>query len=193
MTKKQIIALQERVGTVPDGFWGPKSDAACKRHLRALMPSPNLWPSASQAALRRFYGEPGTKTFTPPGIISIDAPSWLRLYDNSNERVRKIRCHEKVAESLLRALESAYAAAPEFARRYFGVYNGRPMRGGSLPSMHAYGAAIDLSANTNGNKTHWPTRADMPIEVMEAFAREGWTAAGAFWGRDAMHFQGTRP
>jgi hypothetical protein len=32
----------------------------------------------------------------------------------------------------------------------------------------------------------------MPLEIMEAFAREGWLAAGAFWGRDAMHFQATR-
>jgi hypothetical protein len=32
----------------------------------------------------------------------------------------------------------------------------------------------------------------MPIQVMEEFAKEGWLAAGAFWGRDAMHFQATR-
>jgi hypothetical protein len=34
--------------------------------------------------------------------------------------------------------------------------------------------------------------ADMPIEVMEAFARQGFKPAGAFWGRDAMHMEGTR-
>jgi hypothetical protein len=27
---------------------------------------------------------------------------------------------------------------------------------------------------------------------MEEFAKEGWLAAGAFWGRDAMHFQATQ-
>jgi hypothetical protein len=32
----------------------------------------------------------------------------------------------------------------------------------------------------------------MPIEVMEEFAKEGWLPAGAFWSRDAMHFQATR-
>ena len=66
------------------------------------------------------------------------------------------------------------------------------MRGGSLPSLHARGAAIDLDPGTNGLHTPWPTRATMPLEVMECFAREGWLAAGAFWGRDAMHFQATR-
>jgi hypothetical protein len=27
---------------------------------------------------------------------------------------------------------------------------------------------------------------------MEAFARVGWLAAGAFWNRDAMHYETTR-
>ena len=33
MTKAQIIALQERIGTKPDGLWGDVSTAACQRHL----------------------------------------------------------------------------------------------------------------------------------------------------------------
>jgi hypothetical protein len=45
---------------------------------------------------------------------------------------------------------------------------------------------------TNGNHAHWPLTADMPLVVMEEFAREGWLSAGAFWGRDAMHFQATQ-
>jgi hypothetical protein len=32
----------------------------------------------------------------------------------------------------------------------------------------------------------------MPLAVMEEFSREGWLAAGAFWNRDAMHFQATQ-
>ncbi len=38
MTRAQIQAMQDRIGTTPDGFWGPKSIAACQKHLRALMP-----------------------------------------------------------------------------------------------------------------------------------------------------------
>ena len=66
------------------------------------------------------------------------------------------------------------------------------MRGGSLPSLHARGAAVDLDPDHNGNGTSWPTRAIMPLEVMEEFAKEGWLAAGAFWGRDSMHMQATQ-
>jgi hypothetical protein len=187
MTRAQIIELQKRIGAEPDGFWGPRSIAAVQRHLRALMPSPNPWPRSDQASLREFYGAPADNS----QIVSIPAPSWLRLYD-TDQRVKSISCHEKVAHSLLRALTAAYAVAPDFARRFFGCHVDRNMRGGSLPSLHAYGAAIDLAASTNGNKTSWPVKADMPLEVMECFAREGWLSAGAFWGRDAMHFQATR-
>jgi hypothetical protein len=65
------------------------------------------------------------------------------------------------------------------------------MRNGTLPSLHARGAAIDLDPDDNGLHIPWPVRATMPIEVMEAFAREGWKPAGAFWSRDAMHFEAT--
>ena len=112
--------------------------------------------------------------------------------------VKKTRCHERVAPSLLDILseigdrygvnKSIMAAASD----YGGVFNNRPMRGGSTPSLHARGAAIDLSAGRNGNLVPWPVVADMPIEIMEVFARHGWLSAGASWGRDAMHFQATR-
>jgi hypothetical protein len=187
MTRAQIIAMQERIGATPDGFWGPKSIASCQRHLRSLMPVSNHWPKPDQASLREFYGAPADNS----QIVSIPAPSWLRLYD-TEQRVKTISCHVEVAESLLRALNDAGEVAPDFARRFFGCHVDRNMRGGSLPSLHAYGAAIDLAASTNGNKTSWPVKADMPLEVMECFAREGWLSAGAFWGRDAMHFQATR-
>lgn len=188
MNRSQILELQRAVGTLPDGFWGPKSIAACKRHLKRLMPTPNPWPSSSQPALRAFYGAPDDNSV----IVRVDAPSWLRLYDDPGRRVRSIYCHEKVADSLLRALRDAHTSAPDFVRRYFGCHVDRPMRGGSLPSTHAYGVAIDLAAATNRNRQSWPVSANMPLSVMEAFAREGWTPAGAFWGRDAMHFQATR-
>jgi hypothetical protein len=151
------------------------------------MPRHNPWPKSDQASLRAFYGDPADNTV----LVSMDAPSWLRLYD-TDRRVTKIQCHAKVADSLLRALYAAYEVAPNFAKRYFGCHVDRPMRGGTKPSTHAYGAAIDLAATTNGNQTHWPTKADMPLEVMECFAREGWLSAGAFWSRDGMHHQASQ-
>lgn len=186
MTRAQIIAMQERIGTTPDGFWGPKSIAACQRHLRALMPKDANWPGTSQAALQGFYGSPGYES----KLVNLPVAGLGIKYDG--KPVKTIRCHTRVADSLKRVLE-AIAAGPHASilANYAGCYNNRPMRGGSLPSLHARGAAIDLDPDTNRLSQHWPVSATMPLEVMEAFAREGWLAAGAFWGRDAMHFQAT--
>ena len=184
MNKTQIQELQRRIGTDPDGFWGPASIAACKRHLKRLMPSPNPWPKTSSSALRAFYGEPGDES----NLVSLPAP--VPMY-YEGKKIRTIRCHKLVADSLARALTEAHRHHPKVVGDYSGCFNFRRMRGGSSYSLHAYGAAIDLDAGNNGNRTHWPLRATMPIEVMEAFAGEGWMPAGAFWSRDAMHFQST--
>lgn len=192
MTRQQILELQKRIGVQPDGFWGPKSIAAAQQHLRNFMPATNPWPRSDQASLRRFYGPPGTES----NLTTITFPFPLLFEDRP---VRSTRVHRKCAASLLSILTQLgdrYSAQPrimEAVEDFGGVYNNRPMRGGTAPSLHAYGAAIDLDPDANGLFAHWPTVADMPFEIMEAFAREGWTAAGAFWSRDAMHFQATTP
>lgn len=187
MNRSQIIALQTRVGTAPDGFWGPKSSAACQKHLRALMPSPNPWPTSDDASVIRRFGRPGYEG----NLTNLPVPGLGVKYDGKT--VKTIRCHKEVADSLLAALiEIASSSAAWILGEYAGCYNFRNMRGGSRHSKHAWGVAIDFAPGTNGLKSHWPTRANMPIEAMEAFARQGWIAAGAFWGRDAMHFQATR-
>lgn len=191
MTATQIKAIQKRVGALPDGFWGPKSIAACQKHLRGLMPKDNPWPKSDAASLRAFYGAPGDKS----NLVTITFP-YPMLYDGRS--VKTTRCHKKVAPSLLRiltAIGTRYHGTRDImeeAEDYGGVFNFRLKRGGTTYSLHAYGAAIDLDADDNTFRDSWPMQADMPLEIMEAFAREGWVAAGAFWGYDSMHFQATQ-
>ena len=186
MHPDQIRAIQAKVGTTVDGFWGPKSIAACQRHLRRLMDaSPNKWPATDQASLTKFYGPAGDES----RLVMIELPGCMRY---EGIPVRRARVNARCAESLTRVLASLAPNHPEVLGEFAGVFNDRAMRGGSTPSLHARGAAIDLMPDSNGNLTHWPLAATMPLEVMDAFAREGWLSAGAFWGRDAMHFQATR-
>lgn len=185
------MAMQERIGVKPDSFWGPKSIAACKLHLRTLMPNPRPWPKADNQSLIAFYGAPGDER----NLVRIAFP-YPMYYEG--KRVLSTMCHKKVADSLLRVLKaigSTYHGNQEImeeAEDYDGVFNFRLKRGGTSYSLHAYGAAIDLDADDNTYRNAWPVAADMPLEIMEAFAREGWVAAGAFWGYDAMHFQATQ-
>jgi hypothetical protein len=190
MTPAQIRTIQTKIGTEPDGFWGPRSTAACQAYLRGLMPRPSPWPASGQAALKAYYGDPA-KGEVARQLVPIDVTGLGVQFDG--REVTTIRCHRRVADSLLRVLRAlSEQGYRHLLAKYAGVYNHRPMRGGSSWSLHAYGAAIDLAPATNGLHTHWPTRATMPLEVMEIFAREGWLPAGAFWSRDAMHFQATQ-
>lgn len=187
MTTAQIIALQRQIGTAPDGFWGPKSAACLQRRLRALMPTPNPWPETNAWRLQQFYGAPGDESQLTNLVVS----GMGLLYEG--RPVATVRVHRKCDESLGRILRAIHASPyAGLLAHYDGCYCDRPMRNGSTPSMHARGAAIDMDADNNGNLMHWPDSASMPLEVMEIFAREGWVSAGAFWGRDAMHFQATR-
>lgn len=187
MNTTEIKELQKRVGATPDGFWGRQSIAACQKHLRAMMPKPNPWPKTDQVSLTRAFGKPGDETLH--AVINVKGLGVK--YDGA--AVSTIRCHTAVSQSLQFILETIAKSASAFVLgHYAGCYNNRAMRGGSLPSLHARAAAIDFWPEKNGNKTSWPVGATMPLEVMEIFAREGWLSAGAFWGRDAMHFQATQ-
>jgi hypothetical protein len=191
MTTEQIKAIQRRIGTTADGVWGPLSRAACQRHLRALMPSPNPWPLDNEVELTRFYGKAGDES----NLVTFEFP--FPMY-YAGKRVLKSRCHRLVKDSLLRVLGDIgmrwanNRGIMEEAEDYGGIYNFRPMRGSKRISRHSWGIAIDLDPDDNGLHDPWPQKADMPLEIMEAFAKEGFINLGWTIGRDAMHFQATR-
>ena len=190
MTKDEIISMQKRIGTKPDGFWGPKSIAACQAHLRAMMPRAR-WPKPDLASMKSFYGEPGNEG----NLVVIEFP--YRMYYDGKV-VTKTRVHEQCADSLMRVLVNigrSYGTRSDImdeASDYGGCYNFRNSRGSNSLSKHAWGAAIDLDADDNTFRQSWPMQADMPLEIIEEFAKEGWLSAAAFWGYDAMHFQATQ-
>ena len=191
MTTDEIRAMQRRVGAKDDGFWGRKSIAACQAHLMRMMPHPHPWPGQGQESLQSFYGAPGDES----RLVKIEFP-YPMFYDG--KRVTHTRVNERCADSLVRVLKNigrSYGSRSDVmdeAQDYGGVFNFRPKRGGTSWSCHAYGAAIDLDADDNTFRDSWPMKADMPLEIIEEFAREGWLSAAAFWGYDAMHFQATR-
>ena len=195
MTNAEIKVVQKTIGTTADGFWGQKSDIACKRYIRSLMPTPHPFPTKSE--ITAFFGRHGVKGGYTPPTKRITLPFTV-YYEGSP--VKTLNPHVKCADRFLAAFHRLAEAFPTEASRraagiltYDGLYNPRKMRGGSSMSMHAWAIAIDLDANRNGNTVHWPTGACMPLLVMECFAREGIAPAGALWSRDAMHMEAVNP
>jgi hypothetical protein len=157
------------------------------------MPKPHPWPKPSDTAMTAFYGQPGkVKT------VRVPIPFTMHLYDSA-DLVRSIEIHERLEESLMRVLAHILRRYPTHSEReesgvtrFFGSYVPRKMRGGDRWSKHAWATAIDFDASRNGLHTTWPTRAHMPLGMMECFAREGWLNLGWLVGRDAMHFQASQ-
>jgi hypothetical protein len=197
MTSEQIKDVQRKVGTTPDGVWGPKSNAACNRYLRSLMPSDRVFPKAGTKAFLEFYGPHGVPGGYTPPTRKITLPFPIYLYGNKTKPIRALSPHEKCADAFAEAFENLLGMFPDSADRdaagitvYDGLYNPRLMRGSSTTwSRHSWACAIDLNAAKNGLHTYWPTRAQMPLEVYECFARAGITSLGWKINRDAMHME----
>ena len=73
MNQTQIKEMQVKLGVPADGFFGPRSIAACEAHLRKLMPDPHPFPR--QRDVSEFYGPHGVKGgYTPPMAV-VNSPS----------------------------------------------------------------------------------------------------------------------
>jgi hypothetical protein len=144
--------------------------------------------------MNAFYGPPGEKV----PLSKVHVPYDMFLYD-SGRPVEFISVHQKAARSLSLLLDDIAKAFPDKdtlaatgMTKFFGSYVNRAQRGGTAPSKHAWGVAIDFDATRNGLHSPWPTKSHMPFEVMEIFARRGWINLGWVIWRDAMHFQATQ-
>jgi hypothetical protein len=104
------------------------------------------------------------------------------------------------AASALRAVSAEIDAMPPAIRRAAyptaGTYACRGVADLGQPSMHAYGAAIDLNLkysnywlwDTHGaGKPVWRNR--MPREIVDAFERHGFIWGGRWYHYDTMHFE----
>jgi hypothetical protein len=104
------------------------------------------------------------------------------------------------AADALRAVSTEIDALPAAVRRAAyptaGTYACRGVADRGQPSMHAYGAAIDLNLSyssywlwdTHGAaKPVWRNR--MPREIVDAFERHGFIWGGRWYHYDTMHFE----
>ena len=115
-------------------------------------------------------------------MVIIDFPAWFPS--------KKVYCHEDMAKALktwFKKIEDA--KLQDLILTYDGCYNPRLVRGGSSPSMHAMGLAIDINAKWNGlGRT--PATGFGTVRPLVELARE----SGLYWGGDfirgdGMHFE----
>lgn len=145
------------------------------------------WPHDDTQSLTKFYGKPGDTS-----QLVLVKPPWQMTFEG--RPIQGVKIHRKCAASLKRVfddiaehVDNDWSRLPRGAKVFDGSYNYRPIRGGSRPSCHSFGAAIDLDAEQNPLGS---TRGTMSPIVINAFKREGWFWGGNFKSRkDMMHFQ----
>lgn len=163
----------------------------------------NHWPTQDRNAMIAFYGDPDpdkdgrpNRAWEDANIAHVVPPFPMVLAWDTAALVKTISIHKKCAPSLTRVLTVIWQTMAPKDREIFeishygGGYNFRPMRGSEKLSMHAYGAAIDLSPAINRlGREYASAPRMMPQTVIKAFEAEGWTWGGQWHRPDPQHFQ----
>jgi D-alanyl-D-alanine carboxypeptidase len=153
----------------------------------ALVPQGDPGRVRNRAFFDKMYGDCWRGEVTPH-LVSVD---WL---PRSWGRTIRISSVNGVAASLA-AVSGELDALPASAKRYVfppsGTYNCRTVADTGEPSMHSWGAAIDINA-AYSDYWLWPRAASrnaFPGEIIEIFERHGFIWGGKWSHYDTMHFE----
>jgi hypothetical protein len=150
--------------------------------------------TTSQATKK--YGVPN-KTGT--GYLTmIPLPYAMRLAWDKTKTVTRIQCHKLVADQLILIFnEILQVYGIEKIKElgidlYGGCFNYRLMRGGTEPSRHSWGIAIDLDPERNQLKETSKTARFAREEykpMIDIFYKHGFISLGREKNYDWMHFE----
>lgn len=183
-----------------DGYDGPMTQYAIEQwkdivdYFRDREPLKSDWPY--QKDVPTYFGERNSNQ------VSVTCPYNLFLAWNNDIDLRSFSCHEKVADSLTRAMEMIYKEYGEVKIRNFGLdqwsgcLNPRLMRGSKTKwSMHSWGIAVDWCSQKN----QWKWGRDRAlfaqpeyIPFFEIWESLGWVSLGRERNYDWMHVQAAR-
>jgi putative peptidoglycan binding protein/D-alanyl-D-alanine carboxypeptidase-like protein len=152
------------------------------------------FPHDDTASLMAFYGNPDEVGFsnrlvgvTPPFPLTYEGKPWPHA----------IQFNRACADAFTAAFEAIWEAAGrdpaspilKHVSQFSGSYVNRPVRGSSRKSCHAFGAALDFSAESLP-MGHRIEASEIPAEVVAAFEAQKLFWGGRFVGRpDPMHVQ----
>lgn len=144
----------------------------------------------------KYYGTPN-----PTGkgyLVTIDLPFPMIPSWDKRQTVTKIQCHKLIAHKLQKALSDilCHYGLGEIKRLginvYGGCFNYRLMRGGTEPSKHSWGIAIDLDPERNSLHATSATAQFAKPEykaMIDIFYLNGFISLGREKNYDWMHFE----
>ncbi|MEM8979104.1 MAG: peptidoglycan-binding domain-containing protein [Pseudomonadota bacterium] len=214
----QLILRQSDHDPGPvDGYYGPLTRDAADWLMRersgvatvqfdTISPkdvNPNGWPRESTADLNAHYGKVNPPN-CPLDFEKVDSPWVMGLDWDMSKKRTFFRVHKLVAPSLSRILKATYqhygqeGIEKHGLNRFSGDAFCRNIRGGSRPSTHAWGIAVDFYGSRNElkrstNDTPPPPLAHPELNFFwERWEEEGWYSLGRMEDRDWMHVQAAK-
>jgi hypothetical protein len=194
-----LATLKAKIVELFDAEIVPPPPAVASAPLSIIVPQ--TWPL--QADCDAFYGNPGSTpgewaAWESANLVDVACP-WVLNMDAIV--VTQIRIHKKCAVSLTQVLGAIWDAtgksqsAIETLRYnlFSGSYNQRPIRGGTMRSMHGYGAALDFDCADN--EQHSMNHLFQDSSLITVKFKEAGAAWGGDWSStsvDAMHYQFAR-
>lgn len=160
-------------------------------HVTKVAESNEGIPTEKQ--VRRDNSIYGSRARASSQLVSVSTP-YQMYYGKS---ATTIKAHKKVADKVANIFNQTKAAYTEEEiaelglNKYSGCYNDRPVRNGSVASMHAWGIAIDIDAARNPNSSNGrePLATDKAKKFWDIVEENGGHSFGRKYGRDWMHFQ----
>uniref|UniRef100_A0A6M3J3F3 Putative peptidase n=1 Tax=viral metagenome TaxID=1070528 RepID=A0A6M3J3F3_9ZZZZ len=149
----------------------------------------------SVAELTKIFGELGDES-----NLTYIVPAYPLYYNGS--KVSKVRCHKLIADQLSTVFADVlkHYGQQKIADLHLdvfgGCYNNRPQRGGTKPSTHAWGIAIDMYPTGNSLNMHKDTAIFAKPEYsawLRIWRENGFYNKGEEKDYDYMHFQAAKP
>ena len=139
-----------------------------------------LHPPQSRAEVTQMFGDISDPDFETKHIVMFEFPFPMRF---GTQPANRGRCHRLAVDNFVAALTESEQWLK--GQEYGGCYCKRNVSGGSKPSLHSWGLAIDLMPNS------YPLggAARIPQGVIDAFHKYGLFYGGDFHRPDPMHFQ----
>lgn len=202
----QLEAIQRKIDPGSyDAFYGSQTADAADRIIEKLDGVPlfgrpdetektstiRCW-NPSSAQMRSFYGKEGSNQ------VFAESPYKLRLDWDLSTSVSRFSCHSRIkarAENAMREVLAHYGLTKiqELGlNRFGGCLYVRSKRGGTTPSTHSWGSAIDWFPSANKLKeTSRTARFARPeyAKFMDIWADNGFMSLGRCYDFDWMHVQ----
>lgn len=209
-----LVSHDGKVLIWKDGTRMPVSDEKSGKSFEQLLANPDILDQFSIPYPLGFTGTPALNS--DPGRIrneaffvkmygdcrksqtkaQLAAVPWLPSRGGGTVMVTRVNGVDRVLAAVSRDLEKLPDSMTKFLVPSAGTFNCRPIAGTNRLSVHAFGAAIDLSTKFgdywqwSGKKGSAPTyRNRFPREIVEVFERHGFIWGGAWYHFDTFHFE----